>query len=140
MNPASHRDYLKELQALDEPTKRKVLIGSSIVLTAIVVFTWLAYFNSIVVPSTAEIAAQFAAATSTSTPAVAAAAVPAAAVPAATPSVAAAATPSNNSGSDNSGSGFWSGIGSSFTAFGEGVEVTAQSFADIFTGGHITIR
>jgi hypothetical protein len=40
--------FLEELQSLDEPTKTKVLIVSTIVIMIVVVYFWLAYFNNIV--------------------------------------------------------------------------------------------
>ncbi len=43
-------EFLRKVQALDENDKRKVLVVSTIVIMAIVVFVWIAYFNSIVVP------------------------------------------------------------------------------------------
>ncbi len=44
-------DFLKKLQSLDEPTKRKVLIVSTIVIMIVVIFVWIAYFNNIIMPS-----------------------------------------------------------------------------------------
>lgn len=57
--------FLEELWALDEPTKRKVLVISTIVIMIVVVFVWVAYFNNIVVSSATE--ANEATATSTAT-------------------------------------------------------------------------
>ncbi len=43
-------ELLRKIQSLDENSKRKVLVVSTVVIMAIVVFVWLAYFNSIVMP------------------------------------------------------------------------------------------
>ncbi len=40
--------YLEQLQALDEPTKLKVLVAATAVIMIVVVYFWLAYFNNIV--------------------------------------------------------------------------------------------
>ncbi len=39
---------LQKLQSLDEPTKRKVVVGASAVAMVIVVYFWVAYFNGLV--------------------------------------------------------------------------------------------
>lgn len=39
---------LHELQALDEPAKKKVLIVATAIAMAIVIYFWLAYFNNFV--------------------------------------------------------------------------------------------
>ena len=41
-------NFIQRLQALDDPRKQKVLIGTSIVIMVIVIYLWLAYFNGIV--------------------------------------------------------------------------------------------
>ena len=40
--------FLEELQALEEPTKTKVLVVSTAILMIIVIYFWIAYFNGIV--------------------------------------------------------------------------------------------
>ena len=42
------KSFLEELQSLEESTKTKVLIVSTIVLMLLVFYFWLAYFNGIV--------------------------------------------------------------------------------------------
>ena len=41
-------NFLEELQSLDERTKSRVLIVTTIVIMAIIIYFWLGYFNSIV--------------------------------------------------------------------------------------------
>ena len=48
------RNLLEKVRSLDESAKQKILIGSSIVVMIVVIFIWAEYFNSIVIPSTAE--------------------------------------------------------------------------------------
>ena len=86
------RDLLEEVQSLDEAAKRKVLIGSSVVVMLIVVAIWAAYFNDIVMAPAGE------AGQATST---------AAAAPAAS------ATPASSSGS-----GFWHTVGNDLSGLG----------------------
>ncbi|MDE2019907.1 MAG: hypothetical protein KGJ13_06215 [Patescibacteria group bacterium] len=40
--------FFEELQALDEPTKTKILVISTIIIMAIVIYFWLGYFNSVI--------------------------------------------------------------------------------------------
>lgn len=47
-------ELLNRLQSLDEPTKRKVLVGATAVIMIVVVFVWIAYFNTIVIPSATQ--------------------------------------------------------------------------------------
>ncbi len=56
--PEPRRDYLAELQALDEPMKRRVLVAASAVMMAIVVYVWIGYFNSIVMGGSVQLADQ----------------------------------------------------------------------------------
>jgi type IV secretory pathway TrbL component len=54
------KNFMEELRALDEPTKRKILVVAVAVSMIVVVYLWLAYFNSIVsgtAPSVAQSAA-----------------------------------------------------------------------------------
>ena len=44
----SFKSFIEELQALEEPTKTKVLVVSTTVLMIIVLYFWWAYFNGIV--------------------------------------------------------------------------------------------
>jgi hypothetical protein len=44
----NNKSFLEELQSLDEPTKSKVLIITTIVIMAVVIYFWLGYFSSIV--------------------------------------------------------------------------------------------
>lgn len=107
--------FLKELQALDESTKRKVLVVSVIVIMVGVLFVWVAYFNSIVIPSVAS--SDIAGATSTT----------------AVPPVAPLAVPA-------AGPGFWESIGNGFAAFGNGVADGLHGIGNIFHGGHEYIK
>jgi len=54
-------DILTKLQSLDEPAKAKVLIIATAIIMIVVIYFWLAYFNSIVAgvsaPSVADNAA-----------------------------------------------------------------------------------
>lgn len=43
------KNFLERLQSSDEATKQRWLIGSAVVIMAVVVFLWLAYFNSFVI-------------------------------------------------------------------------------------------
>jgi hypothetical protein len=43
-----NKSFLEELQALEEPTKTKVLIVTTIILMIVVIYFWLVYFNGIV--------------------------------------------------------------------------------------------
>jgi hypothetical protein len=42
------KSFLEELRNLEEPTKTKVLIVTTVILMVIVLYFWLAYFNGIV--------------------------------------------------------------------------------------------
>ena len=70
--------FLEELQAMSEARKRQVLIISTVVIMALVVGVWLAYFNSVVMggasgtTDVSAVAGTQASATSTSAPAPAA--------------------------------------------------------------------
>jgi cytoskeletal protein RodZ len=90
--------FLKELQSLDEPAKNRILIIATVVIMIVVLFVWIAYFNSIVIPSAAQTDKT---ATTTATTA---SAVPAADV-----------VTQTSSAQSNSGSGFWKGMESGFT-------------------------
>ena len=46
--------FLKKLQSSDEATKRKWLVGATIVAMVIVLYVWLAYFNNLVVHFSAQ--------------------------------------------------------------------------------------
>jgi hypothetical protein len=67
--------FLEELQAMSESRKRQVLIISTVVIMALVVGVWLAYFNSVVMggasgtTDVSAVAGTQASATSTSAPA-----------------------------------------------------------------------
>ena len=43
------KNFLERLQSSDEVTKQRWLVGSAAVIMALVVFLWLAYFNSFVI-------------------------------------------------------------------------------------------
>jgi len=43
-----HKNFLEQLQSLDEPMKKKVLVVSTAVIMVIVVYFWLAYFNTLI--------------------------------------------------------------------------------------------
>jgi len=55
MTNEHQKNFLQELQSLDEQTKRRVLLISSVVIMGIVIYLWLGYFNNIV--NTAPLAA-----------------------------------------------------------------------------------
>ncbi|MGC9968222.1 MAG: hypothetical protein ABSC29_00605 [Minisyncoccia bacterium] len=42
------RGFLEELQSLDEPTKKRVLIITTAIAMVVVIYIWLAYFNNLV--------------------------------------------------------------------------------------------
>jgi hypothetical protein len=46
--PEEKRSFIEELRALDESAKQKVLVGATMVLMVVVLYFWLAYFNTIV--------------------------------------------------------------------------------------------
>lgn len=41
-----HRNFIEQLQSLDERKKTKVLVAVSLVAMIVVIYLWLAYFNS----------------------------------------------------------------------------------------------
>ncbi|OGY99730.1 MAG: hypothetical protein A2945_01885 [Candidatus Liptonbacteria bacterium RIFCSPLOWO2_01_FULL_52_25] len=43
------KSFLEKLQSSDEVTKQRWLVGSAAIIMTIVVFLWLAYFNSFVI-------------------------------------------------------------------------------------------
>jgi len=43
-----HMGIIERLQALDEPTKHKVLVVATLVIMVVVIYFWLAYFNNLV--------------------------------------------------------------------------------------------
>lgn len=43
------KNFLEKLQTSDEAVKQRWLVGSAVVIMTIVVFLWLAYFNSFVI-------------------------------------------------------------------------------------------
>ena len=47
MNRENKKTFLEQLQLLDPPTKKKVLVASTIIVTALVMYVWLGYFNNI---------------------------------------------------------------------------------------------
>ena len=49
MNIDGHKTFLERLQSADESVKQRWLVGSAAVIMAIVVFLWLAYFNSLII-------------------------------------------------------------------------------------------
>jgi len=51
MQEETKRSFIEELQALNEPTKRKVLIGATVVIMLIVAYLWLGYFNGLIAAS-----------------------------------------------------------------------------------------
>ena len=48
MKETGGKSFLETLQALDEGTKKKIMIIATIVIMAIVIYFWLAYFNGLV--------------------------------------------------------------------------------------------
>jgi hypothetical protein len=114
------QDLLEKLQSLDEATKRKVLIGSTIVIMIVVLFVWVAYFNSIVIPSAAQTGTDQAAATSTTQT---------------TP----IADVANQNISASTNPGFWKGIENGFAQFGKGIAAGFEGIGVMFHGGRETI-
>ncbi len=49
------KGFIEELRALNEPTKRKILVGTVAVSMIVVIYLWLAYFNSIVLNTTSSV-------------------------------------------------------------------------------------
>jgi hypothetical protein len=43
------KGFIEELQALDEPMKKKILVVATAIIMVIVVYFWLAYFNNLMV-------------------------------------------------------------------------------------------
>lgn len=48
MQDEHKKSFLEELQSLDEPTKKKVMIVATVVIMGVVIYFWLAYFNNLV--------------------------------------------------------------------------------------------
>jgi hypothetical protein len=90
--------FLKELQSLDEPAKNRILIIATVVIMIVVLFVWVAYFNSIVIPSAAQ-TDEAATSTAVTTPV----------APAVNATMQTSSAQSGDSG------GFWKGIESGFT-------------------------
>jgi hypothetical protein len=42
------KDFFTELQSLGEPAKSKILIIATVIIMIVVIYFWLAYFNSII--------------------------------------------------------------------------------------------
>jgi hypothetical protein len=112
------QDLLAKLQSLDEPTKRKVLIGSTVVIMIVVLFVWVAYFNSIVLPSATQ--TDQAAVTSTA-------------------QVTPIAGAMDQASSASAGPGFWKGIENGFAQFGKGIAAGFEGIGVMFHGGRETI-
>jgi hypothetical protein len=47
MNEA-HKGFLEYLQTLPDPAKKKVLITATVIIMALVIYFWLAYFNNLI--------------------------------------------------------------------------------------------
>jgi hypothetical protein len=58
------KNFLEELQSLDEATKQKVIIVATVVIMVVIVYFWLAYFNNLVA-GVGQVAAQQPAASAT---------------------------------------------------------------------------
>lgn len=58
VRPPKRRDYIRELQSLDEPIKQRVLIAASAITMMLVVYIWIGYFNSIVMGGPTQLADQ----------------------------------------------------------------------------------
>ena len=117
------KGFLERLQSLDESTKHKILIGATAVIMIVVVYFWLAYFNSIVVNLSAQpVAASGGAAQTGSTAQNAPAATTAAPAESATQSPTPAASGGGTSIWHNIGAGFMSlvhGFGNIFQSQGQ---------------------
>ena len=48
MNDPRAKGFIEELQSLEEPTKKKILVVSTVLVMAVVVYVWLGYFNNLV--------------------------------------------------------------------------------------------
>jgi hypothetical protein len=53
-----NKNYIEHLQSLDAPSKRRVLIGSTVIVMIGVVYIWFGYFNSIVMNNKGQLASQ----------------------------------------------------------------------------------
>ena len=58
MQEEPRKGFIEELQALDEPVKRRVLVIAAIVAMFVVVYVWLGYFNNLVTAIPQEQVAQ----------------------------------------------------------------------------------
>ncbi len=66
MNPHS-KNFIEEIRSLSDPVKRKILFGATAIMMVLVVYLWLAYFNTLV-PSAVPITIEQAPVATTSTP------------------------------------------------------------------------
>ena len=105
--PDEHKkNFLEELQSLDDATKQKILIVATVVIMVVIIYFWLAYFNNIVAGVGQVAEGQPAVGAATATPTMAAGA------PATTgvPTAAAASVP---------GPSAWQQMGSGLAAIGQ---------------------
>jgi hypothetical protein len=58
MHEEPRKGFIEELQSLDEPVKRRVLVIAAIVAMFVVVYVWLGYFNNLVTAIPQEQVAQ----------------------------------------------------------------------------------
>ncbi len=55
---SASKSFLAQLQSLEEPIKRRILVGATAVVMVVVVYIWVGYFNSIVLNNPVELANQ----------------------------------------------------------------------------------
>jgi len=111
------KGFLEGLQSLDESTKHKILIGATAVIMIVVVYFWLAYFNSIVV----NLSAQPVAAQTQSAPAVAQT------TPAVAQNAPAVAQSASTPAASGGGTSIWHNIGAGFMSLVHGFGNIFQS-------------
>ncbi|HVM76564.1 MAG TPA: hypothetical protein VMU07_00150 [Candidatus Paceibacterota bacterium] len=101
MKTSKEKNFIEQLQNLDEPMKRRVLVASTVVVMIAVVYVWAGYFNSIVTNNRGQLATEAAVAELNGTSSIATG------IPIATGASSQAATAQNIPG-------FWQQIGSGF--------------------------
>lgn len=51
MEEEKQKSFLEEVQAFDEPIKRRILIVATVVVMLVVAYVWVGYFNGLVAGS-----------------------------------------------------------------------------------------
>jgi len=52
------KSFIEEIRSLNEPTKRKIMLGATVIIMVLVIYLWLAYFNTIVPNAVPAVAPQ----------------------------------------------------------------------------------